>query len=156
MLFHFPHKLPGAVPAAFFAPPAGEAQRDGRRVRRHAVADDPSGQSAADDREGLGHLQRSPPEALPPLARAQRRDDQDDAGEWKDQAGQGTPTGEVLQQAIRVAGQLGRIDSLRRRYIVSYTSTNPVNDGMWRTVEIRPRRDGLAVAAQAGYFAPDP
>ena len=48
------------------------------------------------------------------------------------------------------------VDSLRRRYIVSYTSTNPVNDGMWRTVEIRPRRDGLAVAAQAGYFAPDP
>lgn len=48
------------------------------------------------------------------------------------------------------------VDNLRRRYIVSYTSTNPVNDGLWRTVDIRPRRDGLTVAAQGGYFAPDP
>ncbi|OFW17209.1 MAG: hypothetical protein A3F70_09885 [Acidobacteria bacterium RIFCSPLOWO2_12_FULL_67_14] len=48
------------------------------------------------------------------------------------------------------------VDNLRRRYRVGYTSTNSENDGQWRQVEIRPRREALAVAAQRGYFAPEP
>jgi VWFA-related protein len=48
------------------------------------------------------------------------------------------------------------IENLRRRYVVSYTSTQTENDGRWRSVRIRPRRPNIAVAAQSGYFAPEP
>jgi VWFA-related protein len=48
------------------------------------------------------------------------------------------------------------IENLRRRYVVSYTSTQTENDGRWRSVRIRPRRPNVAVAAQSGYFAPEP
>ena len=47
------------------------------------------------------------------------------------------------------------VENLRRRYIVSYTSTNQKRDGAWRKVEIRAKQDGLVVTTKGGYFAPD-
>lgn len=47
------------------------------------------------------------------------------------------------------------VENLRRRYVVSYTSTNGVRDGSWRKVEIRPRPDDVVVRSHGGYFAPE-
>jgi VWFA-related protein len=47
------------------------------------------------------------------------------------------------------------VENLRRRYVISYTSTNREHDGAWRNVEIRPKREGFAVEATDGYLAPD-
>ncbi len=47
------------------------------------------------------------------------------------------------------------IEDLRRRYVVSYTSTNGTRDGAWRVVDIRPSRPELVVRSRHGYFAPD-
>ena len=47
------------------------------------------------------------------------------------------------------------IETLRRRYVISYTSTNFERDGAWREVEIRSRRPGVTVASRGGYFAPE-
>jgi VWFA-related protein len=46
------------------------------------------------------------------------------------------------------------IENLRRRYVLSYTSSNSRHDGTWRTVEIRSRIAGLRIATRGGYFAP--
>ena len=46
------------------------------------------------------------------------------------------------------------IDDLRRRYVLSYASTNRIADGNWRKVEIRPRAPGQVVTTAGGYFAP--
>jgi Ca-activated chloride channel homolog len=46
-------------------------------------------------------------------------------------------------------------ENLRRRYVVSYTSTNPHADGAWRTVEIRPRARVFQAVSAGGYFAPE-
>ena len=56
-----------------------------------------------------------------------------------------------------LAGEYRRIlENLRRRYVLSYTSTNVTRDGSWRKVEIRPKRQGLVVETRGGYFAPEP
>ena len=56
-----------------------------------------------------------------------------------------------------MAGDYRRIiENLRRRYVLSYTSTNVTRDGAWRKVEIRPKRQGLVVETRGGYFAPEP
>jgi Ca-activated chloride channel family protein len=47
------------------------------------------------------------------------------------------------------------IDELRRRYVVSYTSTNSTRDGGWRAVDISTARPGLTIRSRGGYFAPD-
>ena len=48
------------------------------------------------------------------------------------------------------------LENLRRRYVVSYTSTNTARDGSWRKVEIQPTRPGLSVETpRGGYFAPE-
>jgi VWFA-related protein len=47
------------------------------------------------------------------------------------------------------------LEDLRRRYVISYTSTNIARDGTWRTVEIRSRRTGFVIESKGGYFAPD-
>ncbi|MCC7009291.1 MAG: VWA domain-containing protein [Acidobacteria bacterium] len=47
------------------------------------------------------------------------------------------------------------LENLRRRYILSYDSTNRTRDGAWRKVEIRPKRQGLIVESRGGYTAPD-
>lgn len=47
------------------------------------------------------------------------------------------------------------VENLRRRYVLSYTSTNTARDGGWRKVEIRSRSANLVVKSRGGYFAPD-
>jgi VWFA-related protein len=46
------------------------------------------------------------------------------------------------------------LENLRRRYVITWTSTNTKHDGEWRAVEIRSRRDGLVISSKGGYFAP--
>lgn len=47
------------------------------------------------------------------------------------------------------------VENLRRRYVLSYTSTNIARNGAWRNVEIRSRTSGIVVTSRGGYFAPD-
>ena len=46
------------------------------------------------------------------------------------------------------------LETLRRRYVVSYTSTNSSRDGAWRRVEIAADRPGVTITSRGGYFAP--
>jgi len=46
------------------------------------------------------------------------------------------------------------VEHLRRRFVVSYASTNATRDGAWRKVEIRVRSANLIVLSAGGYFAP--
>jgi len=58
--------------------------------------------------------------------------------------------------AAALGDQFRRIvEDLRRRYVLSYSSTNRAADGNWRKVEIRPRAPGLVVSSPGGYFPPD-
>jgi VWFA-related protein len=47
------------------------------------------------------------------------------------------------------------VESLRRRYVVSYTSTNNARDGAWREVQIMPKASEVVVTSRGGYFAPE-
>jgi Ca-activated chloride channel family protein len=47
------------------------------------------------------------------------------------------------------------LENLRRRYIISYTSTNFARDGAWRKVEIHCRKAGIVVQNQPGFFSPN-
>ena len=47
------------------------------------------------------------------------------------------------------------VEDLRRRYVVSYTSTNAARDGAWRAVQIKTRQPQLTVRSRGGYFAPE-
>ena len=47
------------------------------------------------------------------------------------------------------------LEELRRRYVMTYTSTNGARDGKWRKVEIRVHTPGVRVRSRGGYFAPD-
>ena len=47
------------------------------------------------------------------------------------------------------------VEELRRRYVVSYTSTNAARDGGWRAVQIKTRQPGMTVRSRGGYFAPE-
>ena len=54
-----------------------------------------------------------------------------------------------------LAGEYRRIlENLRRRYVITYTSTNSKHDGAWRKVEIQSKRPGIVVETRGGYFAP--
>lgn len=44
-------------------------------------------------------------------------------------------------------------EELRASYELAYVSANPLRDGSFRKVAIRPRRDGFSVRAKTGYFA---
>jgi Ca-activated chloride channel family protein len=46
------------------------------------------------------------------------------------------------------------LEDSRRRYVLSYTSTNGKRDGTWRTVELRSRANGLHIRSRGGYTAP--
>jgi VWFA-related protein len=46
------------------------------------------------------------------------------------------------------------VENLRRRWIVSYTSTNSHRDGAWRNVTISTRFPDVLVRSKGGYFAP--
>ncbi len=48
------------------------------------------------------------------------------------------------------------LENLRRRYVITYTSTNSTRDGAWRAVEISSRVPDTKVRSQSGYFAPQP
>jgi Ca-activated chloride channel homolog len=47
------------------------------------------------------------------------------------------------------------VENLRRRWIVSYTSTNSQRDGAWRNVVISTRLSDVLVRSKGGYFAPE-
>lgn len=47
------------------------------------------------------------------------------------------------------------VENLRRRFLLSYSSTHAERDGSWRNVEIRSRRRDVVISARSGYFAPD-
>ena len=60
------------------------------------------------------------------------------------------------EQVSMLAGDYRRIlENLRRRYMISYTSTNKAYDGAWREVEIKSKRPGLIIESAGGYKAPD-
>ncbi len=46
------------------------------------------------------------------------------------------------------------LDDLRRRYVVTYTSTNYTRDGAWRDVTIASRKPGFVIRSRRGYAAP--
>ncbi len=46
------------------------------------------------------------------------------------------------------------LEDLRRRFVISYSSTNTKRDGAWRKVEVRSRRDGVVISSLGGYRAP--
>lgn len=46
------------------------------------------------------------------------------------------------------------VDDLRRRYLVTYTSTNSTRDGAWRDVAIETARPGVVIRSAGGYTAP--
>jgi VWFA-related protein len=46
------------------------------------------------------------------------------------------------------------VENLRRRYVISYNSTNTTRNGAWRTVSIESKRPGIRVTSAGGYFAP--
>ena len=47
------------------------------------------------------------------------------------------------------------IENLRRRYVITYTSTDSTRDGAWRDIEIRTRTPGTIVNSRGGYHAPE-
>ena len=47
------------------------------------------------------------------------------------------------------------VESLRRRWIIAYESTNTARDGAWRPVAIRLRNGTAVVRSRGGYFAPE-
>jgi VWFA-related protein len=47
------------------------------------------------------------------------------------------------------------VENLRRRYAISYTSTNSTRDGGWRDVQITLRDPDARIIQRGGYFAPD-
>lgn len=47
------------------------------------------------------------------------------------------------------------VENLRRRYVLSYASTNTARDGGWRDVQIKSRSTDIVVTSRGGYFAPE-
>ena len=47
------------------------------------------------------------------------------------------------------------IEGIRRRFLVSYTSTNAARNGAWRSVRIHTRQRGVSVRSRGGDFAPE-
>src|SRR5262249_48287408 len=47
------------------------------------------------------------------------------------------------------------LETLRRRYVLGYASSNRERDGAWRKVEILVKATGQPVKSRQGYFAPD-
>ena len=47
------------------------------------------------------------------------------------------------------------VENLRRRYVITFTSTDSTRNGGWREVEIQTRAPGTIVNSRGGYFAPD-
>jgi len=47
------------------------------------------------------------------------------------------------------------VENLRRRYVLSYVSTNSTRDGSWRDVEIKSIKGDDVISTNGGYFAPE-
>ena len=47
------------------------------------------------------------------------------------------------------------VENLRRRYVISYNSTNAARNGEWRRVVIESRVPGTTIRSKGGYFAPE-
>jgi VWFA-related protein len=47
------------------------------------------------------------------------------------------------------------VENLRRRYVISYTSTNSRRDGGWRHVELSSRVPDITLRTRGGYAAPE-
>jgi VWFA-related protein len=47
------------------------------------------------------------------------------------------------------------VENLRKRYVLSYTSTNGDRNGDWRNVDIGSRIPSVVVTSRGGYFAPE-
>ena len=47
------------------------------------------------------------------------------------------------------------VENLRRRWIITYSSTDSSRNGAWRPVEIRTKDPNAAVHSRGGYFAPE-
>jgi Ca-activated chloride channel homolog len=47
------------------------------------------------------------------------------------------------------------VETLRRRYVISYSSTNTKRDGQWRHVELSSRVPGTTLRTRGGYAAPE-
>jgi VWFA-related protein len=47
------------------------------------------------------------------------------------------------------------IEDLRRRYLLTYTSTNSKRDGAWREVAITATQPGITIRSRGGYTAPE-
>jgi Ca-activated chloride channel family protein len=47
------------------------------------------------------------------------------------------------------------VETLRRRYVISYSSTNTKRDGQWRQVELSSRVPGTTLRTRGGYAAPE-
>ena len=60
-----------------------------------------------------------------------------------------TPKAERLRKAYSEVEE-----ELRHHYMLSYTSTNRRQDGMWRKIDLRVRRSGYSAHARRGYYAP--
>ena len=62
----------------------------------------------------------------------------------------------AFPEDVSMLGQEFRriVENLRKRYVLSYTSTNSTRDGKWRKVEIRSRRKEMVAQSRGGYFAP--
>jgi VWFA-related protein len=54
----------------------------------------------------------------------------------------------LAEQYLRV------IEDLRRRYVVTYTSTNSARDGRWREVRITTAAPGVVIRSRGGFAAP--
>jgi VWFA-related protein len=62
--------------------------------------------------------------------------------------------GQLFENTNNLRTGFERLESdLRNYYLVGYTPANATYDGKFRTIEVRVKRSGLAVAARKGYFA---
>jgi Ca-activated chloride channel family protein len=59
-----------------------------------------------------------------------------------------TPGGNKLREAFA-----STVDELRRQYTLTYESSNDLQDGRWRSVEVRIGRPKLNVRTRQGYYA---
>jgi Ca-activated chloride channel family protein len=60
------------------------------------------------------------------------------------------------QDVSQLEQHYGRIiENLRRRYVISYSSTNTRRDGRWRQVELSSRVPGTTLRTRGGYTAPE-
>lgn len=88
--------------------------------------------------------------------------------DWRAYGGMFNPSdGDLRKLSEETGGRVYKVDrrytlemifdeiqkEMRSQYTLSYSSTNPNNDGAFRKLEIKPRSKDLKVQARKGYFA---